>query len=543
MAKYMKFDEDARKLMLQGVEKVANVVKVTLGPKGRNVVLQQEVGPPLIVNDGATITKDLKLENPFENIGAQLLIQVATKTNVVAGDGTTTSIVLAEAMIKEGLKNITAGANPVYVRKGIERALTVATTKLQKLSREVQSKALIAQIATISSGNSEIGEIIAEAMEHVGKDGVITLEKSHGFTTELKVTEGTQVNTGYSSTRMVTDERKMEAILKNPYILITDYSIDELQEVLPVIEYTNEKNKPLLIIAKSISEKAVGSIIFNKIKGNLDVTTIKAPGFGQRQKAMLEDLAILTGGQVITKDIGLDLKSMSMESLGHAEKIVVSKNNTVIIGSGGKKSDIESHVNSIYEQHNNSSMNPEDQKYLRERLSKLANGIATIQVGAYTDAALQDQMLRIQDALSSTHAAVEEGIVPGGGVAYLNVYKKVIKLLDTTSGDEQVGVKLFLRALEEPVRQISLNAGYFNSSVIVEHLKTVVDGVGFDALNGEWVDMWEQGIVDPAKVTRTALQNAASVAAMFITTEASIVIKPGDEDMYSDDLSDMIHHH
>lgn len=543
MAKYMKFDEDARKLMLQGVEKVANVVKVTLGPKGRNVVLQQEVGPPLIVNDGATITKDLKLENPFENIGAQLLIQVATKTNVVAGDGTTTSIVLAEAMIKEGLKNITAGANPVYVRKGIERALTVATTKLQKLSREVQGKALIAQIATISSGNSEIGEIIAEAMEHVGKDGVITLEKSHGFTTELKVTEGTQVNTGYSSTRMVTDERKMEAILKNPYILITDYSIDELQEVLPVIEYTNEKNKPLLIIAKSISEKAVGSIIFNKIKGNLDVTTIKAPGFGQRQKAMLEDLAILTGGQVITNDIGLDLKSMSMESLGHAEKIVVSKNNTVIIGSGGKKSDIESHVNSIYEQHNNSSMNPEDQKYLRERLSKLANGIATIQVGAYTDAALQDQMLRIQDALSSTHAAVEEGIVPGGGVAYLNVYKKVIKLLDTTSGDEQVGVKLFLRALEEPVRQISLNAGYYNSSVIVEHLKTVVDGVGFDALNGEWVDMWEQGIVDPAKVTRTALQNAASVAAMFITTEASIVIKPGDEDMYSDDLSDMIHHH
>ncbi|PIC99016.1 chaperonin GroEL [Sporosarcina sp. P29] len=543
MAKYMKFDEDARKLMLQGVEKVANVVKVTLGPKGRNVVLQQEVGPPLIVNDGATITKDLKLENPFENIGAQLLIQVATKTNVVAGDGTTTSIVLAEAMIKEGLKNITAGANPVYVRKGIERALTVATTKLQKLSREVQGKALIAQIATISSGNSEIGEIIAEAMEHVGKDGVITLEKSHGFTTELKVTEGTQVNTGYSSTRMVTDERKMEAILKNPYILITDYSIDELQEVLPVIEYTNEKNKPLLIIAKSISEKAVGSIIFNKIKGNLDVTTIKAPGFGQRQKAMLEDLAILTGGQVITNDIGLDLKSMSMESLGHAEKIVVSKNNTVIIGSGGKKSDIESHVNSIYEQHNNSSMNPEDQKYLRERLSKLANGIATIQVGAYTDAALQDQMLRIQDALSSTHAAVEEGIVPGGGVAYLNVYKKVIKLLDTTSGDEQVGVKLFLRALEEPVRQISLNAGYYNSSVIVEHLKTEVDGVGFDALNGEWVDMWEQGIVDPAKVTRTALQNAASVAAMFITTEASIVIKPGDEDMYSDDLSDMIHHH
>lgn len=543
MAKYMKFDEDARKLMLQGVEKVANVVKVTLGPKGRNVVLQQEVGPPLIVNDGATITKDLKLENPFENIGAQLLIQVATKTNVVAGDGTTTSIVLAEAMIKEGLKNITAGANPVYVRKGIERALTVATTKLQKLSREVQGKALIAQIATISSGNSEIGEIIAEAMEHVGKDGVITLEKSHGFTTELKVTEGTQVNSGYSSTRMVTDERKMEAILKNPYILITDYSIDELQEVLPVIEYTNEKNKPLLIIAKSISEKAVGSIIFNKIKGNLDVTTIKAPGFGQRQKAMLEDLAILTGGQVITNDIGLDLKSMSMESLGHAEKIVVSKNNTVIIGSGGKKSDIESHVNSIYEQHNNSSMNPEDQKYLRERLSKLANGIATIQVGAYTDAALQDQMLRIQDALSSTHAAVEEGIVPGGGVAYLNVYKKVIKLLDTTSGDEQVGVKLFLRALEEPVRQISLNAGYYNSSVIVEHLKTEVDGVGFDALNGEWVDMWEQGIVDPAKVTRTALQNAASVAAMFITTEASIVIKPGDEDMYSDDLSDMIHHH
>lgn len=365
MAKYMKFDEDARKLMLQGVEKVANVVKVTLGPKGRNVVLQQEVGPPLIVNDGATITKDLKLENPFENIGAQLLIQVATKTNVVAGDGTTTSIVLAEAMIKEGLKNITAGANPVYVRKGIERALTVATTKLQKLSREVQGKALIAQIATISSGNSEIGEIIAEAMEHVGKDGVITLEKSHGFTTELKVTEGTQVNTGYSSTRMVTDERKMEAILKNPYILITDYSIDELQEVLPVIEYTNEKNKPLLIIAKSISEKAVGSIIFNKIKGNLDVTTIKAPGFGQRQKAMLEDLAILTGGQVITNDIGLDLKSMSMESLGHAEKIVVSKNNTVIIGSGGKKSDIESHVNSIYEQHNNSSMNPEDQKILK----------------------------------------------------------------------------------------------------------------------------------------------------------------------------------
>ncbi|PID21315.1 chaperonin GroEL [Sporosarcina sp. P3] len=543
MAKYMKFEEDARKLMLQGVEKVANVVKVTLGPKGRNVVLQQEVGPPLIVNDGATITKELKFENPFENIGAQLLIQVASQTNVVAGDGTTTSTVLAEAMIKEGLKNIIAGANPVYVRRGIEKALTVATTELQKLSKEVGGKDSIAQIATVSSGDSKIGDIIAKAMEHVGKDGVITLEKSRGFTIDLKVTDGTQLNQGYSSARMVTDERKMEAVLKDPYILITDYSINKIQDVLPVIEFTIEKNRPLLIIAENISEEAIGSIIFNRIKGIFDVTTIKAPGFGQRQKAMLEDLAILTGGQVITKDLGLDIQSMTMEDLGYAEKVVVSKSNTIIIGSGGKQSDIESHVNSIYELHNNSSMNPEDQKFLRERLGKLANGIATIQVGAYTDAALQDQMLRIRDALSSTHAAVEEGIVPGGGVAYLNIYKKVIKLLDTTTEDEHVGVKLFLRALEEPVRQIALNAGYLNSSVLVERLKTESDGVGFDALSGEWVDMWEQGIVDPTKVTRTALQNAASVAAMFITTEASIVIKPGDEDMYSDDMSDMVHHH
>ncbi|PIC62774.1 chaperonin GroEL [Sporosarcina sp. P13] len=543
MAKYMKFNEDARSLMLQGVEKAANVVKVTLGPKGRNVVLQQEEGPPLIVNDGASIAKELKFENPFEDIGAQLLIQVASKTNMVAGDGTTTATVLAEAMITEGLKNVTAGANPVYIRKGIEKALTAATAELQSLSKEVVGKASIAQIATVSSGDSKIGDIIAEAMEYVGKDGVITLENSRGFATKLKLTEGTQLNSGYSSTRMVTDERKMEAVLKNPYILITDYSIDKIQDVISVIEYTIEKNRPLLIIAGHISDEAIGSIIFNRIKGNFDVTTIKAPGFGQRQKAMLEDLAILTGGLVITKDLGLDLKSMTMESLGNAEKVVVSKDNTIIIGSGGKRTDIEAHVNTIQELHNNSSMNPEDQKYLRERLSKLANGIATIQVGAYTDAAIQDQMLRIRDALSSTHAAVEEGIIPGGGVAYLHVYKKLIKLLDTTDGDEYVGMKLFLRALEEPVRQIALNAGYQNASVIVERLKTETDGVGFDALSGEWVDMWKQGIIDPTKVARTALQNAASVAAMFITTEASVVIRPGDEDMYSDDMSDMVHHH
>ncbi len=543
MAKYMKFNEDARRFMLQGVDKVASSVKVTLGPKGRNVVLQQEEGPPIIINDGGTIAQELKFKNPFENIGAELIIQVASKTNVIAGDGTTTAIVLAETMIKEGLKNITAGANPVSIRKGIESAVRAATEELKNISREVVSKELIAQVATLSSGDSKIGDIIAEAMEYVGVDGVIALENSRGFQTELKITEGTQFNQGYSSTYMVTDEKKMEAVLKNPYILITDYNIEKIQDVMPALEYAIQKNRPLLIIAKNIEEPAIGSIVYNRIKGNFNVTTVKASGFGQRQKDMLEDLAILTGGQFITKDLGLDLKSLDLNSLGTAEKIVVTKDNTTIIGSGGKKNDIEMHVNYLRERHEKTYTNSDDQIHIRDRLGKLANGIATISVGAYTEAALQEQMLRIQDALSSAHSAVEEGIVPGGGVVYFHIYKKMLNLLDALQGDEQIGMKIFLRSLEEPTRQIALNAGYSNASVIVERLKKEEAGIGFDALSGKWIDMWEKGITDPTKVSRTALQNAASVAAMFITTEASIVVRPGDEDMYSDDMSDIVDHH
>lgn len=543
MAKQILFNNESRKLLLQGIEKVANAVKVTLGPKGRNVVLQQEEGLPLIVNDGESIASSLKFQNPIENLGAQMIIQTSIKTNVVAGDGTTTSTILAENMIKEGVKNIVAGTNPVYIRKGIEKAMAIAMKEIKELSREVYGMKSISQVATVSSGDKEIGNIIAKAMEYVGEDGVISLENSRGFKTELKVVEGTQFNQGYGSTYMVTDEKKMEAVLKKPYILITDYNIEKIQDILPALEYVVEQDRPILIIASAIHQNAIDSIVYNRMKGNFNATTVQMPGFGYRQKNKLEDLAVLTGGRVISKESGLSLQSMNATHFGTAEEVTVTKYSTKIIGFGGEKSDIESHVNNLQEQHDREYMNSDNQIHLRDRLSKLANGIATISVGAYTDRDIEEQMLRIQDALNSAHAAVEEGIVPGGGIAYVNIAKKMKNFINTLEKEEQVGFEIFLRALEEPTRQIALNAGYLNASNIVEKLKSEADGIGLNILNGEWVNFWDKGIIDSTKVIRTALQNAASIAAMVLTADVSIAINPGDEHLYSDDMSDFVDHH
>ncbi|MDN5389839.1 MULTISPECIES: chaperonin GroEL [Bacillus] len=522
MAKDIKFSEEARRSMLRGVDALADAVKVTLGPKGRNVVLEKKFGSPLITNDGVTIAKEIELEDAFENMGAKLVAEVASKTNDVAGDGTTTATVLAQAMIREGLKNVTAGANPVGVRKGIEQAVAVAVESLKEISKPIEGKESIAQVASISAADEEVGSLIAEAMERVGNDGVITIEESKGFTTELEVVEGMQFDRGYASPYMVTDSDKMEAVLENPYILVTDKKITNIQEILPVLEQVVQQGKPLLLIAEDVEGEALATLVVNKLRGTFNAVAVKAPGFGDRRKAMLEDISILTGAEVITEDLGLDLKSTQINQLGRASKVVVTKENTTIVEGAGDTEQIAARVNQIRAQVEETTSEFDKEK-LQERLAKLAGGVAVIKVGAATETELKERKLRIEDALNSTRAAVEEGIVSGGGTALVNVYNKVAAL--EAEGDELTGINIVLRALEEPIRQIAHNAG-LEGSVIVERLKGEAIGVGYNAATGEWVNMIDKGIVDPTKVTRSALQNAASVAAMFLTTEAVVADKP-----------------
>ncbi|KAA6474022.1 chaperonin GroEL [Bacillus swezeyi] len=522
MAKDIKFSEEARRSMLRGVDALADAVKVTLGPKGRNVVLEKKFGSPLITNDGVTIAKEIELEDAFENMGAKLVAEVASKTNDVAGDGTTTATVLAQAMIREGLKNVTAGANPVGVRKGIEQAVAVAVESLKEISKPIEGKESISQVAAISAADEEVGSLIAEAMERVGNDGVITIEESKGFTTELEVVEGMQFDRGYASPYMVTDSDKMEAVLENPYILVTDKKITNIQEILPVLEQVVQQGKPLLLIAEDVEGEALATLVVNKLRGTFNAVAVKAPGFGDRRKAMLEDISILTGAEVITEDLGLDLKSTEIGQLGRASKVVVTKENTTIVEGAGDAEQIVARVNQIRAQVEETTSEFDKEK-LQERLAKLAGGVAVIKVGAATETELKERKLRIEDALNSTRAAVEEGIVSGGGTALVNVYNKVAAL--NAEGDELTGINIVLRALEEPIRQIAHNAG-LEGSVIVERLKGEEIGVGYNAATGEWVNMIDKGIVDPTKVTRYALQNAASVAAMFLTTEAVVADKP-----------------
>ncbi|WIV20124.1 chaperonin GroEL [Paenibacillus polygoni] len=524
MAKDIKFSEDARRSMLRGVDALANAVKVTLGPKGRNVVLEKKFGSPLITNDGVTIAKEIELEDAFENMGAQLVKEVATKTNDVAGDGTTTATVLAQALITEGLKNVTAGASPIGIRKGIDKAVRAAVEELHKISKPVENKQSIAQVAAISAADEEVGELIAEAMEKVGNDGVITVEESRGFETELEVVEGMQFDRGYISPYMITDTDKMEAVLDNPYILITDKKITNTQEILPVLEKIVQQSKPLLLIAEDIEGEAQAMLIVNKLRGTFNAVAVKAPGFGDRRKAMLQDIAALTGGQVITEELGLDLKSATIDQLGTARQVRVTKENTIIVDGAGSKEDIDARVKQIRSQLEETTSEFDKEK-LQERLAKLAGGVAVIKVGAASETELKERKLRIEDALNATRAAVEEGIVSGGGTALVNVYGAVAAVAEQLEGDEQTGVNIVLRALEAPIRTIAANAGE-EGSVIVDRLKREEVGVGYNAANGQWVNMIEAGIVDPAKVTRSALQHAASIAAMFLTTEAVIADKP-----------------
>lgn len=525
MAKEILFGEDARRAMLRGVDVLANTVKVTLGPKGRNVVLEKKFGSPLITNDGVTIAKEIELEDAFENMGAQLVKEVATKTNDVAGDGTTTATVLAQSMIREGLKNVTAGANPMVVKKGIEKAVKTAVEELQKIAKPIEGRQSIAQVAAISAGDEEVGDLIAEAMEKVGKDGVITVEESKGIETELEVVEGMQFDRGYTSAYMVTDTDKMEAVLEEPYILITDKKISNIQEILPVLEKIVQTGKQMLIIAEDVEGEALATLIVNKLRGTFTCVAVKAPGFGDRRKAMLGDIATLTGGQVITEELGLELKSTTIEQLGRARQVRVSKENTIIVDGAGNKEDIEGRIKQIKVQIEETTSEFDKEK-LQERLAKLSGGVAVVKVGAATETEMKERKLRIEDALNATRAAVEEGIVSGGGTALINVYNAVAAL--EAEGDEKTGINIVLRALEEPVRTISSNAG-LEGSVVVERLKKEEVGIGFNAATGEWVNMIEAGIVDPAKVTRSALQNAASVAAMFLTTEATVADKPEEE--------------
>lgn len=535
MAKEIKFSEEARRSMLRGVDQLANAVKVTLGPKGRNVVLEKKFGSPLITNDGVTIAKEIELEDAFENMGAKLVAEVASKTNEIAGDGTTTATVLAQAMIREGLKNVTAGANPVGVRKGIEKAVQGAVEELKAISKPIEGKESIAQVAAISAADEEVGQLIAEAMERVGNDGVITIEESKGFTTELDVVEGMQFDRGYASPYMVTDSDKMEAVLDNPYILITDKKIGNIQEVLPVLEQVVQQGKPLLMVAEDVEGEALATLVVNKLRGTFNAVAVKAPGFGDRRKAMLEDLAVLTGGEVITEDLGLDLKSANITQLGRAAKVVVTKENTTVVEGSGDPEKIAARVNQIRAQLEESTSEFDKEK-LQERLAKLAGGVAVVKVGAATETELKERKLRIEDALNSTRAAVEEGIVSGGGTALVNVYNKVASI--EADSDVATGINIVLRALEEPIRQIAHNAG-LEGSIIVERLKKEEVGVGFNAASGEWVNMIEQGIVDPTKVTRSALQNAASVAAMFLTTEAVVADIPEEGGGGMPDMSGM----
>lgn len=522
MAKDIKFAEDARAKMQAGVDKLANTVKTTIGPKGRNVVIEQSYGAPTITNDGVTIAKSIELEDHFEDMGAKLVAEVASKTNDIAGDGTTTATVLTQAIINEGLKNVTAGANPVGVRRGIELATDAAVKALHEMSKTVSTKEEIAQIASISAANPEVGELIAEAMEKVGNDGVITIEESKGIETTLDVVEGMQFDRGYMSQYMVTDTDKMEASLDNPYILITDKKIANIQEILPMLQSVVEQGRALLIIADDITGEALPTLVLNKMRGTFNVVAVKAPGFGDRRKAQLEDIAILTGGTVITDDLGLNLKDVTIAQLGQAAKVTVSKDNTTIVEGAGNKEAIAERVNLIKGQIAETTSDFDREK-LQERMAKLAGGVAVINVGAATETELKERKYRIEDALNATRAAVEEGFVAGGGTALVNVIPAVAELSET--GDVQTGINIVRRALEEPVRQIAENAG-LEGSVIVNQLKSEKPGVGYNAATDEWVDMIEAGIVDPTKVTRSALQNAASVSALLLTTEAVVAEQP-----------------
>ena len=524
MAKMIKFGEDARKSLLEGVNKLADTVKVTLGPKGRNVVLDKSYGAPLITNDGVTIAKEIELEDKFENMGARLVKEVSTKTNDVAGDGTTTATVLAQSMIKEGVKNVAAGADPMAIKRGMDKAVDTAVEGLKEISSEVNGKEDIARVASISANNTEIGELIAEAMEKVSKDGVITIEESKTSNTELNVVEGMQFDKGYLSPYMATDTEKMEAVLDNPYILITDKKISNIQEILPLLESLMQESGKLLIICDDMEGEALSTLILNKLRGVLNVVAVKAPGFGDKRKAMLQDIAVLTGGEVITSDLGLELKDTTIEQLGRAKQVKVQKENTIIVDGAGDKEKIADRVAQIKAQINETKSDY-DKEGLQERLAKIAGGVAVIGVGAATEVEMKDKKLRIEDALSATKAAVEEGIVAGGGTALLNVTSKVQKLVDTLKDGEKLGAKIVLKALEEPAKQITRNSG-LEPAVIVEKVKSEKEGIGFDASSETYVDMKKAGIVDPTKVTRSALQNAASIASMVLTTESLVTDAP-----------------
>ena len=522
MAKDIKFSSDARSAMVRGVDILADTVKVTLGPKGRNVVLEKSFGSPLITNDGVTIAKEIELEDHFENMGAKLVSEVASKTNDIAGDGTTTATVLTQAIVREGIKNVTAGANPIGIRRGIETAVAAAVEALKNNAIPVANKEAIAQVAAVSSRSEKVGEYISEAMEKVGKDGVITIEESRGMETELEVVEGMQFDRGYLSQYMVTDNEKMVADLENPYILITDKKISNIQEILPLLESILQSSRPLLIIADDVDGEALPTLVLNKIRGTFNVVAVKAPGFGDRRKAMLEDIAILTGGTVITEDLGLELKDATIEALGQAAKVSVDKDSTVIVEGAGNPEAIANRV-AVIKSQIETTTSEFDREKLQERLAKLSGGVAVIKVGAATETELKEMKLRIEDALNATRAAVEEGIVAGGGTALVNVIPAV-EALELT-GDEATGRSIVLRALEEPVRQIAYNAGY-EGSIVIDRLKNAELGTGFNAATGEWVNMIEAGIIDPVKVSRSALQNAASVASLILTTEAVVANKP-----------------
>ena len=527
MAKQIIYGEDARKSLLNGVNKLADTVKVTLGPKGRNVVLDKGYGAPLITNDGVTIAKDIELEDKFENMGARLVKEVSEKTNDVAGDGTTTATVLAQSMIKEGVKNVAAGAQPMSMKRGMDKAVSAAVDELKKISVPVNGKEDIARVASISANNTEIGELIAQAMEKVSKDGVITIEESKTSNTELNVVEGMQFNKGYVSPYMVTDTEKMEALVDNPYILITDKKISNIQDILPLLEELMKQSGKLVIICDDIEGDALSTLVVNKLRGVLNVVAVKAPEFGDKRKAMLQDIAILTGGQVISSDIGLELKDTTIEQLGRAKQIKVQKENTVIVGGAGNKQDIADRINQIKAQIKDSTSSY-DKQALEQRLAKLAGGVAVIEVGAATETEMKDKKLKIEDALSATKAAVDEGIVAGGGTALINIAPAVEKTINELSGDEKLGAQIVLKALEEPVKQIAKNAG-LESAVICENVKKANVGIGFDANKCEYVDMKKAGIVDPTKVTRSALQNATSIASMVITTESLVADIPEKE--------------
>ena len=523
MSKEIKYGEDARKSLLEGINKLADTVKVTLGPKGRNVVLDKNFGAPLITNDGVTIAKEIELDDKFENMGAQLVKEVSTKTNDVAGDGTTTATVLAQIMIKEGIKNIAAGGDVMGIKKGMDKATAVVVDELKKISSPINGKEDIARVASISANNEEIGTLIAEAMEKVSKDGVITIEESKTSSTDVEVVEGMQFYKGYVSPYMVTDTEKMETVMDNPYILITDKKISNIQEILPLLESLMQESGKLVIIADDIEGEALSTLILNKLRGVLNVVAVKAPGFGDRRKEMLEDIAVLTGGEVITSDLGLELKETTIEQLGRARQVKIGKESTIIVDGAGNKDEIASRVKQIRAQLEETTSEYDKEK-LQERLAKISGGVAVIQVGAATEVEMKEKKLRIEDALSATKAAVEEGIVAGGGTAYINTISKVEELLDKVAENEKVGVKIILKALEEPVRQIATNAG-LEGAVILEKVKNSASGIGFDAAKEEYVDMKKAGIVDPTKVTRSAIQNAESIASMILTTESIVTDK------------------